>query len=150
MIGVEPRPQLLQAALQTTVHRRHRDTEPGRDSPRRQPVEEAQQHRQAIRLLELHHHRRQPLLLLGALQRVLFGHRQIDFRQRLAPATGPLFAPARGEQVLHHRGQPRAPARWRRRLPQRDCTSVLHQIVGDIGVAGEPPRQRAQPRQIVE
>ncbi|MEO6596580.1 MAG: hypothetical protein ABIP94_17650 [Planctomycetota bacterium] len=137
-VVVESLAQLLQSALQAAVHGGHWYLLLRRDAPRRQAVEEAQQHRRSIGLVELQHGSDESLLRLGALHEDFRGVARAVCAVRLAAAASPFAAAMGVQEVLQYGRQPRAPLpRWCRLL-QSDGTGILHDVLGEVWVVGQP------------
>ena len=148
---VEEFPQPVRRALQAAVHRRDGDAVALRDPARRHSLEEPQQHRRAVRLFESQHRGREQMLRFGTLDH---GPGVLGFRGATELLRVPLleapFAVLRVEQVPHDAGQPCSPLERRFLLPQRDRARFLDEVVRDVGVTDQPPRQGAQPAEIRE
>jgi hypothetical protein len=120
------------------------------DLARREPVDVAQEHRRATGLLERHHRRDQALLELRALDH-LAGRGRARLRPavvRLAPRAPRLAAQMRAHQRARHAREPAPQAALRaraRRTLARQQPGLLHDVLGQAGVAHEAPRQGAHP-----
>jgi hypothetical protein len=145
VLAVEARAHSIEAALDARAHGLHGNAEAPRDRGRRLFLEEAQEQRRSVRLLETEHRVHDLAAQRLALDDVRGRRQALGTRRRvLARATPPLASRAEAHDVAHDRREPRArPRRVARRALERGDVRLLHGVV-DLRLVGEKlPRDRA-------
>jgi hypothetical protein len=150
--AVEPAAQLLDAAADPRPRRLQRHARPLRDLARRKVVEEPQEQRRAVRLLEREHRLHDEPVLLGARHDLGRGRLRLRPRvRRFARDAAALAAPHLPRRVANGRREPRGQGhRVTRRRAQRRGHRVLHHVVGLRVVADQAARETPHPARVGE